>query len=464
MSTSTKPAQNERAVVSHVLVSAAFLAVGAALFTLSLALLAFPGSIGGLLEYGRLRPAAELVTMIGWLVPSFVGGAYYVLPRLNGVRLWGAELARLGLAVVAAVTVVGTVLILIGRGDGVAPFGLPWWLDIPLLIGLSIPLVVGMQTVRRRTETGVYVTLWFLTAGLAALPLLYLTATIPNLLAVGVALQGVIFSAGFSTLWVTMMGVGLAYYSTVKTLGEPLANRQLARVGFWSLVFAGIWGGPLQLIHGPIPEWLGVIAAVLSLALPVAALANAAGLAGSIGPGWARLRREPVVLAVAGGIVMALLTALATALAGFSSAAALIGLTPYWDGVTFAVLFGVGSLFSAGWIHQALPAVTGRRLASPDLAGRHVRLTLWGVGGTAALLMIAGIMMGYGWTGGAFTQLTATAENWEVVAGSAQPLIGLAVLTALVGLAGQLSLVLAVYRTVTSGEVIEQEVLMETTS
>ena len=150
-----------------------------------------------------------------------------------------------------------------------------------------------------------------------------------------------------------------------------------------------------------------------------------------------------------------------TALGSFKSAAALVGFTSFWDGVTYVTLFGIGGLAIAAWAYQALPAMTGREVASPELVRRHLRYTISGVGLTGLLLMVAGVVQGYSWSGDAFSGVVAAGETWANSSGTATVLIGLAVLTGALALAGQLAFVLVVYRTITSGRATMQEVLVE---
>ena len=444
-----------------VLVSTALLAIGSVLYLGVLAGMAFPATMESMLSFGRLRPAALSATMLGGLVVGFSAGAYYVLPRLTGAPLASPELARAGGLATAALSVVGVVTSLFGIADGVEPLGFPWWLDLPVLVTLTIPLVVTVRTVAARTEKGVYPTLWFVMGGTLWLPLLYLAANIPGLNPIAQALQGATFTAGFGTLWVTVMGVGLAYYTVVKASEEPLASRQLAQVGFWSLAFAAIWAGPVQLVFGPTPDWLDALAAVFTLALPVAALANSYAIAATLGRAWEDLGTRPSLLATLAGMGMTILVGAATAVASFRSAASLVALTTYWEGVLVATLFGVGSLLSAGWIHQGLRAVLGLRPPDDAPAIRHVKLTAWGTTSTAVLLMLAGVVTGVGWTANAYAQNPAVGEAWAVST-VGRTLVGLAVLTGVVMVAGQLSLLVSVYRTVTAGLGDTREVLVPT--
>lgn len=455
-----RPAASDDVVTLHIIVSTFFLGVGGVLYALSIAAVVFPTVFSGLLAYGRLRPAAMTATMIGWLLISFLGGAYYVLPRLTGAALWQPRLAVLSMWAIAAISVLGIATQLTGLSDGIEPLGMPWWLDAILLVTSFGPLAVGVQTVRYRAEPLTYVSLWFVLAGLATLPILFAVSTTGYDLALGQALQGLHFTAGFSTIWVTGMGVGLAYYTVAKITDQPLGNRQLARAGFWSLMFAASWSGPVQLAYGPTPDWLDALAAVLTLALPVAAGANTMALATTAAPGWAEHGRHPSLQATMAGMGMAMAVGLATAVAGFRSAAALVGFTSYWEGVTLATLFGVGGLLVAGWTHQALPAASGRELTSPARAVQHIRLTLWGVGSASLLLMLGGLITGLSWTGGAYTSTPAVGENWSTVSGTGSLLIGLSLVGVAVMVLGQLAFLLSVLGTISSGRASIQDVLV----
>jgi cbb3-type cytochrome oxidase subunit 1 len=455
-----RPAVSDDVVTLHIVVSTFFLGVGGLLYAASIAAVVFPSVFSGPLSYGRLRPAAMTAVMIGWLLISFLGAAYYVLPRLTGSELWQPRLAGLAMWGFAAIAAVGTIGPFIGLSDGIEPLDLPWWLDTLLLLVSLVPLAVGVQTVRYRFERLTYVSLWFVLTGLATLPILFTISAVGYDHAIGQTLQGLHFTSGFTVLWVTGMGVGLAYYTVAKAADQPLANRQLARAGFWSLAFAATWSGPLQLVYGPTPDWLDALAAVLTLALPVAAAANTVALATTAAPAWERVGSKPSIRATMAGMGVGVAVGLATAVAGFRSAAALVGFTSYWEGVTMAALFGVGGLLVSGWTFQALPAAAGRELASPERALQSIRLTVWGVGGAALLMVIGGIVTGLSWTGGAFTSTPAIGENWEAVSGLGSLMIGLSLIGIAVMLLGQLAFILSVLGTISRGSAAQDEVLM----
>ena len=293
----------------HIVISTAFLALAGVVWVAAMVEVRFPGTLTGPFSYGRIRPIALLLAVMGWLTLSLVGGIYYLLPRLTGARLRGEGLALAGGVATALVTVVGAVVVLLGWGDGTGPFSLPWWVSLPLFLTLLTPMLVTISTVRHRQEPNIYVSLWYAMGGVVWLPLLYLVGALPAPSAMGGALSESVALFGLANLWVVGMGIGLAYYALVKETGNPLASRQLARVGFWSLAFASAWSGVAPLVFGPVPGWLEAVAFLMTLALPVSALANAANFALTADQFWAERRTRPVVAAALAGVFFALMTA-----------------------------------------------------------------------------------------------------------------------------------------------------------
>jgi hypothetical protein len=75
--------------------------------------------------------------------------------------------------------------------------------------------------------------------------------------------------------------------------------------------------------------------------------------------------------------------------------------------------------------------------------------------------MGAGLLSGYGWTGGAYTgAFETTGSGWAQASGSPSFLVAVAVAFFLIGAIGLLSGGLDIIRTFTSGRPIAQEVLV----
>lgn len=452
-------AKPDSAATRHLFTSTVFLGVGALLWLASLAAMRFPGLLP--ISAGRLRPMAMIAVMLGWLVLGLAAGIYYLLPRLTGAPLRAEGLANLTLAASVGTFGVAIVLVGLGFGDGREPFAIPWWWDLPVLGVLCVPALVTLRSLGERRESTVYPSLWFMVAGVTWLPVLYVAGNLPGLTPLAVALGDLAFTAGFLHVWAVGVATGLAYYVVPKVSGQPLANRQLARVGFWSLLFGAVWMGPVQLVAGPAPEWLQGVASVLGLAIPVAAIANAVNLALTVGPEWRNIGRRPILAAAVAGSGMAAIAGIVTGIAGFRSAAVLMAFTPFWEGVIYLLLFGAVILLFAAFAWQAIPNLVGRTIDSEVRAATLVRRITFAAGGTFLFLVLGGTTAGYGWTGAAYSGLVENVgEGWGQTAGLPGVLAGIAVLFGLLGLLVQLGLCLSIYRSFTSGRATVQEVLV----
>jgi cbb3-type cytochrome oxidase subunit 1 len=448
----------EGVAVGYLFGSAAFLAIGSLVWLAALTSVRFPNVLP--FSHGHLRPIALTLLGLGWIVLGFSGGVYHVLPRLTGSPLAAGRMAQLALPGTVIVTVVGVVAVALGWGDGREPFALPPWLDVPVVALLVVPALVTLATLRARHERSLYPTIWFVVAAATWLPVLYLTASLPGLNRLVSTLSDLAFTSGFLHVWGLGLATGLAYYVVPKAAEQPLASRQLAKVGFWSLVFGAIWSGAVQMVAGPLPEWLQSVAAVLGLALPVAAVANATNIAMTIGPRWRRIAQEPVLAAAAAGAGFAALASILGAIAGFRSAAVIVSLTAFWDGVFYLTMFGAIALLFAAFAWHVLPNMVGRKVDQAR-AMTLVRRNLLFVSLTTLFLVMAGMASGYGWLGGAFTgTYTAVGEGWTVAGGPSGVLFGLAILFGAGAFIAQLGVALSIYRVLTSGRATVQEVLV----
>lgn len=450
--------QPDSAAVAHIVAGVLFLAVGSVAALLSLLSATFPSFIP--LGFGLWRAIAMLGLLLGFATLTVTGGAYYVLPRLTGAPLWNEKLAWVGLVLVGGSAALGMIVVGAGLGDGGEPFGLPWWLDLPVLAGLAIPAVVALQTLRRRVEPRTFVTVYGAVTGLMVLPLTYVVGNVPGLNPIA-GVIGDSFSGAAHVTMILLVALALVDYAVVKETGQPLAGRQLTQIAYWSLLFGAGWYGIAQLLGGPVPVWLGTVGAVLGLGLPVAAVAATANLLATLRKGWGVDEPDPVAMMAVAGAGIAVVVSVLASLAGFRSTGNLVALTSYWEGITFGFTLGALPLLIGAATIQALPRMTGRSLISVDGARRTVKRISIGAAGLVGFLVIAGLVTGYSWAGGSFTgAFAAVGEGWAAATGPARIFLGLATVFGVVSVAGTLSLFSLITRTLTQGRVTTQEVLV----
>ncbi len=451
-----------RVTATYFMVGAGFLVLGGELLVLQLFSLYFDELFP--ISHGRLEAMANIALFIGFAAISLIGGAYYVLPRLTGAPLWSKDLAWTGLLGLSAMTFVGIIAVGFGLGEGRMPFGVPWWFHLPMVFLLAIPLLIALGTINNRSEDHSYVTLWFVLGGLTWLPLLYLayfSGDMPYFDGVAIEYISTFFSAGFLTMFVLTVGTGLFYYVLVKELDIPLASRQLALVGFWSLGFAGVWWGTAQVLFGPGPDWISGVGAALGLALPIGALVNAVNTSLTLGGSWREVGERPDVRAGVLGLYLAVGVGVLAALGGFRTIASVTSLTAFWEAIEYAAIAGVGTLLVSAVAYSAIPRLIGRKVNAAR-ANWANRLNLVGAVGVLVFLAASGVISGYSWVGGSNSSAYVDAgEGWAAgLDGASDTLLLVAVAFAIVTFVGQLAYAAAVIGAAASGEPVEQEVLV----
>ncbi len=457
--------RSDAAARLHVFLSLGFLVLAGFLALVAALKLAYPSFLAGAapFSYGRLAPMAMTAAVFGWLTFANLAATYYLLPRLTGARLWREEFAMAAGVMAAAVTVIGVIGIGLGFTDGMLLAEFYWPIDGALVSLHSAPLLVAVMTLRHRTEPGIYVSLWYVLAGLVWLVGLLIVGNIPGSGAVGGSIQNSFYVGALIGQWVVGVAIGAVYYVIPKSSGQPLFSRPLALAGFWSLAFAQLWTGPALVVFGPMSDWLETIGIVFVFGLIVPALAVAANYIGTMSGAWHLLEDRPDLrFGVAGGVALAFFSII-TGIQGFRSVAAIVGLTPFGVGTRYAWVFIVATLLASSFLYHAVPRLFGRRLYSMGLARLHLRLTVWGAGAVALLWWWAGLAAGYAWMAGATTGSTPpVGATFALTAGITRPLYTLALLAGLAVFAGQLTFAYNLFRTYTSGESADREILVLT--
>lgn len=454
---------SDSAARANLFVALGFLVLAAAAWFLTELKLAFPSFLedAAVLSYGRLRPLAMNASIFGWVTFAGIGAAYYLLPRLTGTQLAQARIARPWTFVAAAITALHIIAPWLGFSEGREMLEAPWYLDILLILALAVPTVLVTRTLLERNEPTIFITLWYVVAGLYWLVGTLVIAVIPGLTSVASALQGAFAWSSLLGLWVLGLGIGLGYYVILRETGQPLFSRTLAQAGFWTLAVAQAWVGPVRLVYGPAPDWLETVAVTLSVALFVGAVAVATNYVRTLEGAWDRVAGSPALRFTLLGMVGYLLVAGLWSISAFRSVAAVVGFTQWWDGIAYGVVMFTSLALLAGFYYHAFPRLLGRDLYSFALARTHLRLHVVGIGGSMVLLLIAGLVAGFTWAGGAYSGLVAPAgETFAATTDGVGLLWALLVVFGLLASTAQLVFVNQMYRTFTSGAAAEQEILV----
>jgi cytochrome c oxidase cbb3-type subunit 1 len=359
-----------------------------------------PGLLAGTawLTYGRVRPFAADALVYGFVLQAGLGVALWLFCRLGRTILWGERMIIGGMVFWNLGLLLGLLAILAGASSGYE------WLEIPrraapiLFCGYVIAGAWALITLHMRVERLLYVSQWFLVAGLLWFPWIYSTA---ELLLAYYPVRGVMqeivrawYVRNLFELALAPVGLALICYLLPKLLNRPLHSRSLALFGFWFLVIFGGWGSVRE--SQPAPNWISSVTAVSRVFLLVPVLA----LAISWYRTWAgrdlRAKPDPILWFVLVGAVSYLLAAVLDTLSVFPRVNHVTGYTLYDQGVIQLRIHGFLAMTLAAGIYHVLPRVLGTFWPAPQWIRIHLWCALGGAALTVLALVIGGLVQGAG--------------------------------------------------------------------
>src|SRR5699024_103745 len=131
--------------------------------------------------FGRVRPAHLNMVAYGWTSMAGVGVGIWLIPRLFKTPLVGGRFAIAGGILWNLGLFIGVIAVLAGGSEGLEWLEIPWQIAILLVLGGACAAVPLLMTVVKRRVQHLYVSAWYLLAGLVWFPMLFITAKFPGL-------------------------------------------------------------------------------------------------------------------------------------------------------------------------------------------------------------------------------------------------------------------------------------------
>ncbi len=397
--------------------------------------------------FGRIRPLFLDLALYGFASQAALGAALWIFARLGRKTLVLPGLAALGGVVWNAGVTVGLIQLLFGGTTGLN------WMEFPrqaaalLAGGFFLIAISAFYTLHERGIRELFVSQWFIVAGLLVFPWLltagYMLGVIDPVRGVMQAVVAAWFGNGIQYLWLTPMGLAVAYYLLPKLTGQPVYSNQAAALGFWVLIIFGSWSGVSQLAGGPFPRWITSVGVSSRFVLVLSAVC--------FGVNWFLTRRgakpssEKLVGAsfVSFAVLAFLVASVLDAIQGIPSVALRTGLTPFSSGVTLLWLFGFVTMVLLGSIYHITERLLDVDWANSRLIKLHFVLSAIGVLLMTGAYLIGGVIFG--------SKLNDPTVAFSAAAKSLVPFLGMGTLGASLLLLGQLTLTVNFMRTVIQG-------------
>lgn len=232
--------------------------------------------------YSKARIFHTNMVIYGWIAMSFIAAILYIVPRLcdtplKNARLvyWAGWLWNIAVALDLALIWAGIV------GDPLLSIQPYEYAEAPLLVDILIVLcavavIFGVhRTVLARKRPTLYVSVWYLLGGLYTTAITYLVGNFLTLAFTGLGSQ-IIHAWWLHNavgLFITPLGVGIAYYLIPIAAQQPLYSHRLSILGFWTLMAFYPGTGLHHFLQMPMPRWIGEFAVISSVLLAIPVLA-----------------------------------------------------------------------------------------------------------------------------------------------------------------------------------------------
>lgn len=343
--------------------------------------------------FGELRAVHTNVVIFAVFGTAAVGSIFYVVPRLVDANLYSESLGRLlawgfnGFVAADALLLTysemftdGTMLnALLGR----QPFEYaeaPFLLDVFLVLLLLGVIYNVMRTLGAREVPRLYVAVWFMVGGLLMTAVTYLVGNFVPTYFVGGTSAVIVHGWWLHNvvgLFITPIGLGIAYYVIPKSSERPLYSHRLSMIGFWFLVFVYPPQGIHHYLQAPVPTWLSGYATVMSMLMLIPVFASVTNFLMTPRGSWGRLADSYPLRFATVGTVYYLITCIQGSLQSLNTFNWYIHFTEWVPAHAHLAILGGFVFFTTAMMYYALPRITGRKF-SRRLASWHFWLLTLG--------------------------------------------------------------------------------------
>jgi cytochrome c oxidase cbb3-type subunit 1 len=371
---------------------------------------AYPFEGISFLAAGRVRLLHTNEIAYGFLVNGFIGALYYAVPRLTGKPVLSRKLGWLILVVWQSIVLLGSLGQLLGMAQAVEWGELPtgfrpgtWELnyvpvDFLVEIGAVLVALQFMTPIAKSVKSRLYVSLWYLSAGIVWLILTYLMGNIlPEWTfagSSGAATVG-LFIHDLVGLFVTPMGWGLMYFFVPIILRRPIWSHALSVIGFWALAFFYPLNGVHHFLLSSIPMSVQYGAVISTMAVEIVVTTVVVNFFGTMwGQGHALRTNLPIRWFYV-GMIFYFITCLQCAFHVTLTVQEIIHFTDWVPGHAHLVMLGVFAFWIMGMITWLWPRLTGNEWHDRRLNGWHFWLTSIGLTIMFVDLTAAGLVHGF---------------------------------------------------------------------
>ncbi len=351
------------------------------------------------LNFGRIRPAHLNAVAYGWATQAGFGTAIWLIARLSRVPLAKAWMLNVAIIFYNLGVTVGVLGILFGAGNSTEWLEMPGYASFIMFLGFALVAIWAVHMVVRRKAGHIYVSLWYLFAGLFWFPWLFAVSNIllHTFQLSGVAMGAVNWWYGHNALglWFTPMGLAAAYYFIPKVVGRPVYSYYLSALGFWALALFYSWNGMHHLIGGPFPAWLITASVVASFMMVIPVVVTAINHHMTMKGSFQLLKYSPTLRFVVVGAMAYTVVSLQGISMSSRALNQITHFTHYTIGHAHLGLYMFFTMVMFGAIYYIVPRLTGYEWRSAAMIKMHFWLSFYGISLMVGALTFGGLAQGF---------------------------------------------------------------------
>jgi len=281
-----------------------------------------------------------------------------------------------------------------------------WPIDMLIVGAFSLVFVNMIMTVARRKEPILYVSVWYVCAGIVLTAVTFSLGNViwkPNsgsLVGIPDAILLWFYGHNVFGLLLTPLSAGVAYYVIPRACRAPLYSHTLSLFGFWSLLVVYTHIGTHHLLQVPVPTWLKVISIVDSIAMVIPVMAFLINIwytaKGKLGLIHADIGAKFVFT----GTIMYFFVSIQGSMMALPNVQRVTHFNNWVVAHAHVGVLGFAGMIALGGLYYILPRITGKPLYSRFLADFQYWIILIGVIGFTVVLTIVGLIQGNAWLNG----------------------------------------------------------------
>jgi cytochrome c oxidase cbb3-type subunit 1/cytochrome c oxidase cbb3-type subunit I/II len=346
------------------------------------------------------------LVLFGFVTPGLLAAAFYYVPRLLRTELYSEKLGFITVLAWNVTLVFAVVSLALGYSQGREYAEMIWPVDILVVLAFALVFVNFIMTVNRRKEPILYVSVWYVCAGVVLTAVTFALGNViwrPNsgsLVGIPDAILLWFYGHNVFGLLLTPLSAGVAYYVIPRACRAPLYSHTLSLFGFWSLLVVYTHIGTHHLLQVPVPTWLKVISIVDSVAMVLPVMAFLINIwftaKGKLGEIHADIGAKFVFT----GTIMYFFVSIQGSMMALPDVQRVTHFNNWVVAHAHVGVLGFAGMIALGGLYYILPRITGKPLYSRFLADFQYWLILIGVIGFTVVLTIVGLIQGNAWLNG----------------------------------------------------------------